>query len=147
MPSASFSAAGRSGSTSTASLAKTSGMEAGLVVKRWTRYGKDRLYVKTGTGEKVGFIDLLTGQFTVERPDQTVAFHEAVSAHQGAQANPGVTRGVPVTTFSIGGARNSGLLAMCVLAVADPGPWAAMTAFQVALANAARAKDDTLQAR
>ncbi|MBC7679930.1 MAG: NERD domain-containing protein, partial [Pseudorhodobacter sp.] len=35
-------------------------MEPSLVVKRWTRYGKDRLYVETGTGEKVGFFDLLT---------------------------------------------------------------------------------------
>jgi len=55
-------------------------MEPSLVVKRWTRYGKDRLYVETGTGEKVGFFDLLTGQSTVERPDLTVAFHEAVSS-------------------------------------------------------------------
>jgi|GEM_PF-4128442 len=122
-------------------------MEPSLVVKRWTTYGKDRLYVETGTGEKVGFFDLLTAQSTVERPNQSVAFHGAMSAHQEVQADPGATQGVLVTTVSIGGARNSGLLAMRVLAVADPGPWAAMTAFQVALANAARAKDDTLQAR
>lgn len=56
-----------------------------LVVRRWTRYGKDRLYVETSTGEKVGFHDMLTGQSTVQRTDLAAAFHEAVSAHQTAQ--------------------------------------------------------------
>jgi hypothetical protein len=65
-----------------------------LVVRRWTRYGKDRLYVETDTGEKVGFLDLLTGQATIERTDLTVAFHEAVSAFQGTPATPEVPEAV-----------------------------------------------------
>ena len=55
--------------------------------------------------------------------------------------------GVPVATVSIGGARNAGLLAVRILAVADPGLRAAMTSFQLALAEAARAKDVGLRAR
>jgi hypothetical protein len=31
-----------------------------LVVNRWRRYGKDRLYVETPAGNKVGFWDLVT---------------------------------------------------------------------------------------
>ena len=55
--------------------------------------------------------------------------------------------GVPVATVSIGGARNAGLLAVRILAVADPGLRAAMTTFQARLADSARAKDAALQAR
>ena len=54
--------------------------------------------------------------------------------------------GVPVATVSIGGARNAGLLAVRILAAADPALLAAMTAFQSALADGARAKDAALQA-
>lgn len=56
-----------------------------LVVKRWTRYGKDRLYVETDRGEKVGWIDLLTDVATVERNDLADAFYEAVAAYRAAQ--------------------------------------------------------------
>ena len=55
--------------------------------------------------------------------------------------------GVPVATVSIGGARNAGLLAVRVLAAADPALLSAMTAFQAELADSARAKDAALQAR
>lgn len=56
-----------------------------LSVTRWTRYGKDRLYVSTSEGEKVGFLDLLTGESTIARTELTVQFHEAVRAHQAGQ--------------------------------------------------------------
>ncbi|MDP9463342.1 MAG: NERD domain-containing protein [Actinomycetota bacterium] len=36
-----------------------------LMTTRWTRYGKDRLYVKTRAGIDVGHIDLLTGAVEV----------------------------------------------------------------------------------
>lgn len=62
-----------------------------LVVKRWTRYGKDRLYVETVTGVKVGFLDLLTGQATIEQPEMAAAFHEVVNGHQAAQSRPSVS--------------------------------------------------------
>ncbi|HEY2983059.1 MAG TPA: 5-(carboxyamino)imidazole ribonucleotide mutase [Jatrophihabitantaceae bacterium] len=49
--------------------------------------------------------------------------------------------GVPVATVSIGGARNAGLLAVRILATADPELADRMTAFQAQLADAAAAKD------
>ena len=54
--------------------------------------------------------------------------------------------GVPVATVSIGGARNAGLLAVRMLAIADDTLRVRMEAFQVDLADAARAKDAALQA-
>lgn len=53
-----------------------------LVTKRWTRYGKDRLYVETSTGEKVGWLDLVTGTTTLDREDLVDSFREAVRGHQ-----------------------------------------------------------------
>ena len=53
--------------------------------------------------------------------------------------------GVPVATVSIGGARNAGLLAVRILSVGDPGLQERMRDFQVALGDAARAKDVALQ--
>jgi 5-(carboxyamino)imidazole ribonucleotide mutase len=54
--------------------------------------------------------------------------------------------GVPVATVSVGGARNAGLLAVRILGASDPALLEAMTAFQAALADGARAKDAALQA-
>ena len=53
--------------------------------------------------------------------------------------------GVPVATVSIGGARNAGLLAVRILAAADPALRLRMDAFRAGLADAARAKDADLQ--
>ena len=55
--------------------------------------------------------------------------------------------GVPVATVSIGGARNAGLLAVRILASADPALLERMVAFQAALGQAARDKDAALQQR
>jgi 5-(carboxyamino)imidazole ribonucleotide mutase len=48
--------------------------------------------------------------------------------------------GVPVATVAIGNARNAGLLAVRILAVADPGLLEQMIAFQQRLREAAEAK-------
>jgi 5-(carboxyamino)imidazole ribonucleotide mutase len=48
--------------------------------------------------------------------------------------------GVPVATVAIGNARNAGLLAVRVLAAADPGLRRKMEEFQETLADSARAK-------
>jgi len=75
---------------------------AGLVVRRWTRYGHDRLYVATTSGQKMGFLDLLTGTATLERPDLADAFHKAVSAHQKAAASvPVVPPSQPTTDYEV----------------------------------------------
>jgi 5-(carboxyamino)imidazole ribonucleotide mutase len=54
--------------------------------------------------------------------------------------------GVPVATVSIGGARNAGLLAVRILAAADPTLRARMIAYQRGLEALVAAKDATLQA-
>ena len=53
--------------------------------------------------------------------------------------------GVPVATVSIGGARNAGLLAVRMLAVADEALRARMAEFQAQLAEVATGKDQALQ--
>ena len=54
--------------------------------------------------------------------------------------------GVPVACVSIGGARNAGLLAVRMLAAADPALLARMAAFQAELAELVAAKDAALRA-
>ena len=54
--------------------------------------------------------------------------------------------GVPVATVGIGNAANAGLLAVRILAAADPQLRAALGAYQADLAEASRAKDRRLQA-
>ncbi|MCX6487641.1 MAG: 5-(carboxyamino)imidazole ribonucleotide mutase [Mycobacterium sp.] len=55
--------------------------------------------------------------------------------------------GVPVACVSIGGARNAGLLAVRMLAAADPDLMARMEAFQAGLEAEVQAKDRALRAR
>ena len=55
--------------------------------------------------------------------------------------------GVPVATVSIGGGRNAGLLAVRILATADPELRAAVERFQADLAESVLARDATLQER
>ena len=53
--------------------------------------------------------------------------------------------GVPVATVGVGGARNAGLLAARILAVADPALRAALDAFRADLADQARAKNQRVR--
>ncbi len=55
--------------------------------------------------------------------------------------------GVPVATVAIGGGRNAGLLAVRILAVADPTLLRAMERFQADLAASVRAKDASVRAQ
>jgi len=50
-----------------------------LAVVRWTRYGKDRLYVNGPGGSRVGWLDLQSGVSTVAEPNQRQAFDAAVA--------------------------------------------------------------------
>jgi 5-(carboxyamino)imidazole ribonucleotide mutase len=54
--------------------------------------------------------------------------------------------GIPVATVAVGGARNAGLLAVRILAVADPALQERMTDFQAQLSAQARAKGAALRA-
>jgi 5-(carboxyamino)imidazole ribonucleotide mutase len=53
--------------------------------------------------------------------------------------------GIPVATVAVGGARNAGLLAVRILATADPALRAKMTEFQARLTEQARAKGAALR--
>lgn len=53
--------------------------------------------------------------------------------------------GIPVATVAIGNARNAGLLAVRMLAVADPELLARMEAYQAQLADTVAAKDAAVQ--
>ncbi|MBO0802554.1 MAG: 5-(carboxyamino)imidazole ribonucleotide mutase [Nocardiopsaceae bacterium] len=55
--------------------------------------------------------------------------------------------GIPVGCVAIGGARNAGLLAVRVLAAADPALRSKMEDFQASLADQAHAKGEALRAR
>ena len=55
--------------------------------------------------------------------------------------------GVPVATVAIGGARNAGLLAVRILATADPELRAAMERFQSGLVDAVHEKDAAVRAQ
>jgi 5-(carboxyamino)imidazole ribonucleotide mutase len=55
--------------------------------------------------------------------------------------------GVPVATVGVAGARNAGLLAARILAVADPALRAALDRARADLADEARAKDARVRAR
>jgi len=55
--------------------------------------------------------------------------------------------GIPVATVAVGGAWNAGLLAVRILAAADPSLRAKVTDFQARLAEQARAKGATLRSR
>ena len=55
--------------------------------------------------------------------------------------------GIPVATVAVGGARNAGLLAVRILAAADPALRARVAEHQAQLADTARAKDAALQER
>ena len=55
--------------------------------------------------------------------------------------------GIPVATVAVAGARNAGLLAVRILAAADPALRARVAEHQARLADTARAKDAALQER
>ncbi len=57
------------------------GVESGFVVRRWRRYGADRLYVTGETGVPVGSIDLQSGAVTVEAPAAEQAVRRAAQAY------------------------------------------------------------------
>ncbi len=50
-------------------------------MKRWTRYGYDRLYVQTPTGERLGYWDCKTGRAVVQPGADGAAFDAALAAH------------------------------------------------------------------
>ncbi|MGZ6870341.1 MAG: hypothetical protein ACXVHI_08580, partial [Frankiaceae bacterium] len=68
-----------------------------LVVNRWRRYGKDRLYVETTDGAKVGFWDFVTETAHPETADCESALLEAVANWKSVTgtSEAGAAAGVP----------------------------------------------------
>jgi hypothetical protein len=66
-----------------------------LKVSRWTRFGKDRLYVSTDQGDRVGWLDLITGQTILERPEFAEPFRVALASHVGQPSSPAVPPPLP----------------------------------------------------
>lgn len=54
---------------------------SGLRVVEWKRYGHHRLYVKTGAGEEVGWVDLQSSRFELDREDLRSEFELALREH------------------------------------------------------------------
>lgn len=52
-----------------------------LEVVRWKRYGHDRLYVNTSDGRRVGWVDMKTGEPTLEIDELRHAFDLVVEEH------------------------------------------------------------------
>jgi hypothetical protein len=61
---------------------------AQLVETRWTRYGHDRVYVKTVDGEQIGHVDLKSGTITVEIEEFADAVVQCRDRWVGAAALP-----------------------------------------------------------
>lgn len=67
-----------------------------LETKRWTRYGKDRVYVSTLDGQRVGWLDLQDGSQHLEDESLAAAFCEAIIPFQrDSRHTPGVTPDLP----------------------------------------------------
>lgn len=71
--------------------------DSNVVVKRWRRYGKDRLYVTLPDETKVGFWDLVTEEAQPASPEQLSALLAAVEGWKSSQ-NAGTHIPVPVAT-------------------------------------------------
>lgn len=73
------------------------GEHAALTVERWNKYGKRRLYVNAADGQRVGWVDLVTGAQTVEQPRLAAEFQIAIGPHLEA-APPSETVAVTLPT-------------------------------------------------
>jgi len=49
-----------------------------LIETRWTRYGKDRVYVKTADGAEVGHVDLVARIVVAKAPDYETELHDCL---------------------------------------------------------------------
>ncbi|MDQ0375136.1 nuclease-related domain-containing protein [Cellulomonas humilata] len=56
-------------------------MEDVLTVRRWRRYGADRLYVTQESGARVGSVDLQSGEVVVDDPQHEAGLRRAAQAY------------------------------------------------------------------
>ena len=62
--------------------------DSAVVVTRWRRYGKDRLYVTAADGSAVGWHDLVDDVAHPERPELADQLAAAVVGWRGSDAPP-----------------------------------------------------------
>jgi 5-(carboxyamino)imidazole ribonucleotide mutase len=92
----------------------------------------------------------LPGMLAAATPLPVIGVPVAATQLQGLDALLSIVQmpaGVPVATVAIGGARNAGLLAVRILASADPELLRKMERFQADLADLVRGKDAAVQAQ
>lgn len=70
-----------------------------LVARRWTRQGRDRLYVTTPDGERVGWVDMVTGQAMLQKSALAVEFGRAVKQWRGA--NGEIAKVIPALSINM----------------------------------------------
>ena len=77
---------------------------SGLVVVKWSNWGMHRLYVNTADERRVGWLDLDTGEPTIEMPelkrDFEAALHEAASLEEQVGEAPRRIISDPVTDLA-----------------------------------------------
>jgi Nuclease-related domain len=69
---------------------------AELVVNRWRKYGKDRAYVNTADGVRIGWVDFVSGERVIERPEFEAAFDAALANEGMVPAAPMLTATLPL---------------------------------------------------
>ncbi len=92
----------------------------------------------------------LPGMLAAHTPLPVIGVPVPIGTLQGVDALLSIVQmpaGVPVATVAIGQARNAGLLAVQILATAEPGLQQQMIAYKQELATASRDKNQALQAR
>jgi hypothetical protein len=57
-------------------------------VRRWKRYGHDRLYVSLPEGDRIGWFDLTSGNHELDQPAYEVDFWRAVDEYRDSTAVP-----------------------------------------------------------
>ena len=72
-----------------------------LTATRWTKYGKDRLYVNDGPDTLVGWIDLQTGAAVLEREEYAAEFDAIVAEHLRPTADPVAPAPAPSTAIDL----------------------------------------------
>jgi hypothetical protein len=58
------------------------------VLRRWRRYGHDRLYAETPVGARLGYLDMKTGELHPSKPDNLALLTTAVTSYLTPQRAP-----------------------------------------------------------
>lgn len=71
------------------------------IVRRWARYGHERLYAETPGGTALGYLDLTTGRFHSDDLSNLPLLKAAINEHlasQGAGGRPGASDAEPMAS-------------------------------------------------